>query len=159
MTIDKQAIFDAVLAQDPGWQTLVNDNWNCLNPDDRRRILILASGSSGGGLTGSEGGFDAADAGLAAIFGADGSLAATNQITIFEGVGHTNGVTLETSAINGERIQSFANASGVLAVLVDTIPANSDAAGVKGTYAVDGDYLYYYEHVLGKWRRCPGNLF
>lgn len=72
-TIDKEAIFDAVLANDPGWQTLVNDNWGCLNMDDRRRILILASGggaSSFADLTGDPNDNPALAAALAAAGGA-----------------------------------------------------------------------------------------
>lgn len=73
MNIDKQVIFDAVLNQDPGWQTLVNDHWTCLYPDDRRRVLVLASGggaSSFADLTGDPADNPALAAALAAAGGA-----------------------------------------------------------------------------------------
>ena len=41
---EKEALFQAVIDRDDGWQTLVNEAWDCLLPDDRMRIYILAQG-------------------------------------------------------------------------------------------------------------------
>lgn len=161
MNIDKDAIFQAVIDRDPEWQTLVNESWSCLNVDDRRRVLVLAV------MTGedfavlfptSTGGNGAADDGKSLIFGTDGSIR-TSGPNWYSKDGGAAGVIQDPSNLTGERTHTLTDASGFLSVLIDTVPADSDAAGIKGTYAVDGDYLYYYEHVLGKWRRCSGNIF
>lgn len=159
MNIDKAIIFQAVIDQDAGWQTLVNDSWACLNPDDRRRILVLASGG-GSGPVGSLGGFDAADDGLAAIFNTDGSLAATNTFTLYEGVGHTDFGAFDVSAVTGERNYSTPDVSGRMVVWASTVPTTSADPGVDGQAAVDGDWLYVYvAGAVNEWRRCGLEAF
>lgn len=71
---------------------------------------------SGGGLTGSEGGYDSTDSGKAAVFAVDGSLSATNYFTIYDGVGHTNYILLDATSATGERTISLPDASGKLTI-------------------------------------------
>lgn len=44
--MDKSAIFQLVIDNDPSWRQVVSDNWNCFNEDDKDRIEVLASGVS-----------------------------------------------------------------------------------------------------------------
>lgn len=55
--INKEELFQAVIDDDAEWRELVNALWDttCLNQDDKRRILVLATGrGSGGGGGGGE---------------------------------------------------------------------------------------------------------
>lgn len=46
--MDKEALFQAIIDDEPDWREQVNDAWEsgCLNQDDKLRIEILAAGST-----------------------------------------------------------------------------------------------------------------
>ena len=52
-SFDKEALFDAIAANEDGWQDTVIENWCKLNPDDRQRIRIISRGNGGSGGGGS----------------------------------------------------------------------------------------------------------
>lgn len=135
------------------------ENWDCLNQDEKRFVKVLrAASGGGGGVAGSEGGNDADDAGLAAVYHADGALAATNSFTLYEGVGHVNYWRIDTAGVDGERDVSVVNGSGQLPLWVVDIPANSADGGEPGMMAYDGDFLYICV-AADTWRRADLTVF
>lgn len=144
-------IFAAVQAEDEDLLTVLKENWPCLLEGEKPliRVLLVASGN----FTGSLGGFDAEDAGKVALFGEDGSLAATNFFHLFSGPGRTDVVDLDASGITGERTQSFVDGSGVLSLKVADAPATSGDAGLPGMWAADANFLYICV-ATNTWRRC-----
>lgn len=53
--LDKEALFDLIIADDPTWREVLNSVWDCsnFNQDDKKRALALAKKAGGGGGGGS----------------------------------------------------------------------------------------------------------
>lgn len=146
--INREEIFQAVVDDDAGWQSLVNDNWDCLNNDDRRRIRVLATGrGSGGG--GGAGGIDQVFSGTANSTTGDGQLVAgfvINQTPLATSIPQVfiNGsLKLVGNGVKTTPVY-FSNDSGVTAKAYGAFAAGDSLYwnGTYGGFDLDGSEFY-----------------